>query len=63
MSNLHDETLERRLAPLIEFAESEGWRLHSMEDGQITLQKPGLPPIHIGMNNASTLRQGKHGHD
>ncbi|MDR0735472.1 MAG: hypothetical protein LBF51_01340 [Zoogloeaceae bacterium] len=63
MPNIHDATLERRLAPLIEFAQSEGWQLHYMEDGQIELRKPGLPPIHIGMNDASTPRQGRHGHD
>jgi hypothetical protein len=63
MSDIHDAALERRLSPLIEFAESEGWRLCHLEDGRIELQKPGLPPIHIGMNDASTPRQGKHGHD
>jgi hypothetical protein len=63
MSNIHDATLERRLSPLIEFAESEGWRLCHLEDGRIELRKPGMPPIYIGMNDALMLQQGRHRHD
>jgi hypothetical protein len=48
MSNTRDPATEH-MTSLIGFAENEGWRLHHLEDGQLELLKPGLPPIRFGM--------------
>jgi hypothetical protein len=46
--NIPDSPSLGRVTSLIVFAACEGWHLHRLEDGKLELQKPAMPPIHIG---------------
>lgn len=38
----------KRLKPLIELAQAEGWQVERTTGGHLKLSKPGLPPIYTG---------------
>jgi len=38
----------KRLKPLIELAQAEGWHVERTRSGHLQLSKPGWPPIYTG---------------
>ncbi|WP_297185353.1 type II toxin-antitoxin system HicA family toxin [uncultured Porticoccus sp.] len=42
----------KRLKPLIELAQAEGWHVERTGGGHLKLTKPGLPPIYTGSTSS-----------